>query len=250
MILRCDFHLHSCLSPCADLGMSPSAIAEAAHAAGLDAVALTDHNTARNTPAFAEACRRAGLRAFYGLEVSTVEEIHCIALFATPDAALAFGGSIYPHLPDFPNIPEKLGDQPVVDADENILDFEPRYLGSSTDIPYTVLPFLVESAGGLFWPAHIDRPASGVLGQLGTLPSESGPILEITRHHVPEMTAAYGATHTLLTASDAHFLPDIASNHTLIDFGDSAFSLPALRAALLRRAATPVFHPPAPAADD
>lgn len=233
----CDFHLHSCLSPCAALEFSPAALARAAKAAGLDAIALVDHNSARNTPAFAVACRREGLHALYGLEVCTAEEIHGLALFDAPEAALAFGAFLYDHLPDFPNVPGKLGDQPVVDEHDAILEFVPRYLGNATDIPFSQLPALVEGQDGLFIPAHIDRPAFGVLSQLGRLPPEAGPILEVTRRNLGAMQARYGSDHTLVTFSDAHQPGDIGRAATRIDA--PAFTLPALCAALLDRRATP-----------
>ena len=99
MKFLCDFHLHSCLSPCGSLDSSPASIARAAKAAGLDAVALTDHNRALNAPAFAACCRRENLHALYGMEICTTEEIHCLALFETPEAALGFGTHLYDHLP-------------------------------------------------------------------------------------------------------------------------------------------------------
>ena len=43
-----DLHIHSCLSPCASLDLSPREIVERAKAAGLDIIAVTDHNTAKN----------------------------------------------------------------------------------------------------------------------------------------------------------------------------------------------------------
>lgn len=216
--------------------MSPRAIAAAARQAGLDAIAITDHNTARNASAFAIACQREGLLAFYGIEVCTIEEIHCLALFETPEAAAHFGDYLYPLLPDFPNRPEKLGDQPVLDDDENILELIPRYLGNATSVPYSRLPSLVAGHGGLFIPAHIDRPASGVLGRLGHLPPESGSILEITPHHIDDMQRRFGGDHALLTFSDAHDLPAIGSFHTLIDMEE--FTLSALRDAIALRRLT------------
>ena len=236
----CDFHLHSCLSPCGSLDSSPAFIARAAKAAGLDAVALPDHTSALNTPAFAACCRRENLHALYGMEICTTEEIHCLALFETPEAALGFGTHLYDHLPDFRNIPGKLGDQPVVDENDIILELVERYLGNSTDIPFSQLPGLVAAHGGLFIPAHIDRTSCGVLSQLGVLPPESGPILEVTRHRLRAMQDAYGATHTLVTFSDAHHLADIGRAATRIAAAE--FTLPALRAALLARRATPVLN--------
>ena len=47
-----DLHIHSCLSPCADNDMTPSNIAGMATIAGVQIVALTDHNTVKNCPAF------------------------------------------------------------------------------------------------------------------------------------------------------------------------------------------------------
>lgn len=239
MKFLCDFHLHSCLSPCGTLDLPPSAIARAAKAAGLDAVALTDHNSARNAPAFASCCRREGLRALYGLEVGTIEEIHCLALFETPETALDFGSFLYDHLPDFRNVPEKLGDQAVVDENDNVLELVPRFLANATDIPFSQLPGLIEERGGLFIPAHVDRLSSGVLAKLGRLPPESGSILEVTRQRLPEMQARYGATHTLVTFSDSHRPADIGRTATAIEAG--SFTLSALHAALLAGRATPVI---------
>ncbi len=244
MNLLCDLHLHSCLSPCASLDMSPSAIAAAAKAAGLDAIALTDHNSALNTPAFAAACRRESLFALYGLEICTIEEIHALALFETPEAALGFGAHLYDHLPDFHNRPAQFGDQAVVDEHDNVLELVERYLGNATDLPFSHLPGLVAAHGGLFLPAHVDRPSFSVLSQLGLLPPESGPILEVTRHHLPDLLARYGASHTLVTFSDAHHPADIGSAATRIDL--DAFTLPALRNALLARRATPLLRPASP----
>lgn len=240
MAFLCDFHLHSCLSPCANLDLSPAALARAAKAAGLEAIALTDHNSARNTPAFAAACRREGLHALYGLEVGTIEEIHCLALFETPEAALDLGAFLYGHLPDFRNVPEKLGDQVVVDEHDNVLDQEPRFLANATDIPFSKVPALVAERGGLFIPAHIDRPASGVLAQLGYLPPEAGPVLEATRLRFDQMQARFGRTHTLISFSDTHRLDGLGRAATRIDA--DRFSLAGLREALLARRAAPIFR--------
>ena len=81
--MKFDLHIHSCLSPCANLEMSPGEIVARAKAAGMDGIALTDHQSARNCPAIAECANRAGLKCLYGLEVQTAEEVHTVALFDT-----------------------------------------------------------------------------------------------------------------------------------------------------------------------
>lgn len=224
MTLRCDLHIHSCLSPCASLDMSPAQIARHAKQAGLQVIALTDHNSARNTPAFQEACRREGIQALFGLEINTVEEIHCIALFGTPAAALAMGDYVYDHLPDYRHDPEKLGDQPIVNADNEIEAIEERYLGNATSIQFSDLPAIVRAHGGLFFPAHINRPSNGLLSQLGYFPPETGPILEIMPFQVEHMRAQYAADHQLLIHSDAHFPEQLGVHYSLIDFAHPAFA--------------------------
>ena len=232
--MLCDFHLHSCLSPCASLDMDPAEIARVAAERGLHAIALTDHNSARNAPAFAAACARHNLRALYGMEITTAEEIHCLALFDSPEAALAAGAEIEFRLPRFKNIPEKLGDQPVVDAEGNILDFVDNYLGSATDLPFSRLPAWVAERGGLFIPAHVDRPAFSVLSDL---PPEAGPVLEVTPRGLPAIAARF-PSHVLLTHSDAHQLDQVASARSSIPLPPgSPFTVPAIRDALLSASA-------------
>lgn len=45
-----DLHIHTCLSPCGSLEMSPSEIVRHSLAKGLDAIAITDHNTTLQCP--------------------------------------------------------------------------------------------------------------------------------------------------------------------------------------------------------
>jgi hypothetical protein len=204
--VRADLHNHSCLSPCGDLYASPSSIALTARNRGIDLLALTDHNSARNAPAFEEACRRVGLMALFGTETTSREEVHILSLFATVDAAEAWGDWVYQRLPDFEHDPERFGDQVVVDADENILDFEPRYLIPAIDASIDEIRQETLDRGGLIIPAHIDRTTNSLLSQLGFLPDLQFSALEITRW--PPATDPRG--HTLICDSDAHFVEDVA----------------------------------------
>ena len=76
--LLCDLHIHSCLSPCGSDDMTPSNICGMAMLKGLQMIAVTDHNTARNLPA-AQACAEAcGLLLIPGMEITTREEVHLL----------------------------------------------------------------------------------------------------------------------------------------------------------------------------
>ena len=48
MIFKADLHIHSVLSPCGDLEMSPSAIIAEAKSKGLNIIGISDHNSTRN----------------------------------------------------------------------------------------------------------------------------------------------------------------------------------------------------------
>ena len=78
-----DLHIHSCLSPCGDDDMTPANIAGMASLKGLTLLALTDHNSCRNCPAFFEACNAFGIVPVAGMELTTAEDIHLIVLFPT-----------------------------------------------------------------------------------------------------------------------------------------------------------------------
>ena len=48
MKIATDLHIHSTLSPCASLEMSPAAIVRRARELALDVIAVTDHNSVDN----------------------------------------------------------------------------------------------------------------------------------------------------------------------------------------------------------
>ena len=63
-------HIHSCLAPCADDDMTPANIAGMAALQGLNLVALTDHNSCKNCPAFFEAAKKQGIIPVAGMELT------------------------------------------------------------------------------------------------------------------------------------------------------------------------------------
>lgn len=218
-MVRADFHNHSCLSPCGSLELSPAVLVARAVEAGVGVLALSDHNTARNTPAFEALCRRAGIVALCGVEVTTQEELHCLCLFRDAASAVAFGQRIEDHLLKIPNKPEKWGDQVVVDADENVVDEVPYWLGTATDLPLTALGDWCLAADGLFIPAHIDRPSQSILSQLGYLPDLGYTALEVRRGTGGLDTG----THPLVTGSDAHYPDDVARRTCRLELDGPGF---------------------------
>ncbi len=85
-----DLHLHSCLSPCGDMDMTPNNLVNMAKLLGLDVIALTDHNTSLNCEAAIKVGEEVGVLVIPGMELTTSEDIHAVCLFPTLEKALAF----------------------------------------------------------------------------------------------------------------------------------------------------------------
>ena len=113
--LAYDLHIHSCLSPCGDDDMTPANIVGMAKVIGLDLIALTDHSSCKNCPAFAAAAAAYGMNVLFGMELTTAEEVHVLCYFPTLNDAMAFDAYVYGQLPDIPNTPALFGNQLIYD---------------------------------------------------------------------------------------------------------------------------------------
>ena len=208
--------------------MSPRTIVERARVAGLDCIALTDHNCVENLPAFHSTCVADGMSCLYGLEVSTEEEVHVLCLFDELDRALSFGRTIYSHLPDIQNDPDRFGDQPIIAEDEEVTGFADKLLINATDISFFDLVPMALDAGALCIPAHIDRPMYGAVAHLGFLPDLPYDAVGVVREVDPDIARRW----PVVQFSDAHYLDQIGCRFTEIETEN--FTVPALREAFQR----------------
>ncbi len=213
MSYRADFHIHSCLSPCASLEMSPAAIVRRAQDVGLDAIALSDHNCGFNLPAFGEICEREGMPCLYGLEATSLEEAHILCLFDQLEKATIWGDRVYESLPNIPNQLGRFGDQPIINADEEILGFAEKFLISASTFSISEMVQQVHALGGLCIPAHIDRQVYGIIAQLGFLPDEAFDAVELT----PKGARALARDYPIVRNSDSHQLESIGQAFTPLD---------------------------------
>jgi PHP family Zn ribbon phosphoesterase len=228
MNARIDFHVHSCLSPCASPEMSPRMIVARAKAAGLDCIALTDHSCVENLPAFHQACAEAGMACLYGLEATTAEGIHVLCLFDDQDLALDFGRMIYSRLPDRPIDQEHFGPQPIVNVDGEVTHYAGKSLANGTDISFCDMVPMALRVGALCIPSHIDRPMSGAISHFGFLPDLPYDAVEVSWEIDPEIARRW----PVVRFSDSHHPDHIGRRFTEIE--TEAFTVPALRDALRR----------------
>ena len=211
MSLLADLHNHSCLSPCGSLELSPRALADAAARRNVKVLALTDHNSSLNCPAFAKVCPPRGILPIFGLEATTQEEIHFLCLFTSCEASIAFSEYAYSILLPFPNVPEKAGDQVYVDEEDNIEGEVEYYLVNPLELTADSIGPKVLEYGGIVIPAHVDRPAFSMVSQLGVM--VKGPWAAVECVRLPPVFNAQALDtlgYPLITSSDAHYPEHVA----------------------------------------
>ena len=202
-----DLHIHSCLSPCADDDMTPANICGMAHIKGLDAIAVTDHNTARNLPYVKEAADYYGLILLPGMEITTKEEVHLLGYFRDVETAVEVGNIFTSHLPPMKNKPDYFGNQLVMNTDDEVVDVDEHLLIGSTDLGLAECTKIIRDHGGAAVPAHINR-GHGLLVNLGLFPEEPVfPVVEV-RPELPVNEKLISGKRRLWS-SDAHHLGDI-----------------------------------------
>lgn len=214
-MLSYDFHIHSALSPCGDMDMTPNNIVNMAKLLGLDAVAVTDHNSIGNAVSAMKAGERVGQCVIPGMEVETAEAVHVLTLYPSIDRAKPVADAVYSALPDIKNKPELFGKQAFMDEYDNIVGYEDRLLLSSTTITLGELLYIVKDVGGLFIPAHVDRHSYSILTNLGFIPEDLNvDIIEMSKNvadideylnNRPDLRGI-----RILRNSDAHYLEDIS----------------------------------------
>jgi 3',5'-nucleoside bisphosphate phosphatase len=222
-----DLHIHSVLSPCGDLDMSPRNIIRRAGEMQIDIIGITDHNSTRHGPLMRRLGRENGIFVLTGAEVTSREEVHCLSFFEDDKRLASFQRYLDDHLIPFPNDPLRFGHQIVVDQDDNILTEEKNLLIYSIDQTVNQIEEVVHLYNGLFIPAHINRERNSMTSQLGFVPSDIIiDALEISRHvsKVDFLQLHSGLEDfTFIQSSDAHFPEDIGRVYSVFRLKEISF---------------------------
>ena len=234
-----DLHIHSCLSPCADDDNTPNNLAGMGMLAGLGLMALTDHNSAKNCPAFFKAAEKVGIIPVAGMELETSEDVHVVCLFPTLEDALDFDEVVASRRLPIKNKPEVYGEQTIMDEDDNVIGSEELLLVVATTIPLDEVCGLCGEHNGVCYPAHVDRQSNGIISILGDIPPDL-PFSCAELHDLSladELSAKYPTLSRLmlLSSSDAHRLEDINDARHYIELASSPDNPDAVRKELIER---------------
>jgi len=197
--------------------MGARAIVGKATEHGLDAIGICDHNSSENVGAVVNAARDTRLKVLPGMEVTSKEEVHILALFDGLDKALCLQDIVYEHLRG-ENDPEAFGPQVVVNEDYDVLGFNNRLLAGATELSVDQVVDFIRGLDGLAIASHVDREAYGMIGHLGFIPEglhldalevSRNLSLEEARRRFPEYNH-----FAFVRSSDAHFLEDVGTAST------------------------------------
>lgn len=226
-LFRADLHIHTILSPCGDLSMSPVEIVEAALARNLNIIAITDHNSTLQAPLIRELGKERGLEVIMGAEITTREEAHCLVLIPNEDKRVLLQQYIENYLIKITNDIEKFGYQIVVDRAENIIEEYPWLLITAINQSIDEVAAFAHKHNGLFIPAHVTRPMYSIISQLGFIPQDiPADALELSKHTpLQEFAKKHELKKTLpiIRSSDAHFVADIGSVFTTFELKEATF---------------------------
>lgn len=225
---RGDLHIHTVLSPCGDLEMSPERIISEAKKQKLDFIGISDHNSTLNCEVISKVGQREGIFVLPGCEATTCEEVHVLTFFEGFDTLRIFQQYLDEHLLFLPNNPEILGYQLVVDEQEQILQEEERFLGTALTVGIEQLEQKVHELGGLVIPAHVDRPRNSLFSQLAFLPEgvrfDALQISKSAEEQPVREKYCIGNDITIVRFSDAHYPENIGEVSTFFEMEELSFS--------------------------
>lgn len=127
MLYAYDLHIHSCLSPCGSLDMTPNNIVNMSKIKGLDIIAVTDHNACDHVRTVYELGQQLGLLVLPGMEVQTKKKYTFYVISKASEDIESFDMALMPYKTKMPNNIKVFGQQSVLDAEDNFVRGRERF---------------------------------------------------------------------------------------------------------------------------
>ena len=211
--LSYDFHIHSCLSPCADDDMLPSNIVGMAVVAGLNAIALTDHNSCLHCRTAMKLGEEYGILVVPGMELCTREEVHVLCLFPEVEAAEEFGMLVEENMVHIPNQPKFFGNQLIYNELDELAGIKEELLLTASGYSFDELYDVLLTYQAVMVPAHIDKQSNSLIYQMGFVPENSRfscfELKDMGYLHEFRRRCPYLENCNVISDSDAHQLGSI-----------------------------------------
>ncbi|OQY08932.1 MAG: hypothetical protein B6I28_03895 [Fusobacteriia bacterium 4572_132] len=207
MKFTADLHIHSVLSPCADLLMTMDNIFKKLKENNIRIFSITDHNSNKNSEVFQKRAKKEGLLFIPGIEIQTSEEIHILAYFPSLKDLEKVTNIVYDCLPPIKNREEIFGYQLILDEDDEFIEKDEHFLATATNLSIEDTFKLIKENNGIVVPAHLDKTSS-LISNLGYIPSLNFDAFEIyIKHKIDYFKKEYSLDKPILSSSDAH-IPD------------------------------------------
>ena len=208
MRLHYDLHIHTVLSPCADVLMTPNNIFNMATLKGLDIIAITDHNSAKQLPICHELAKSYDLLFVPGIEVSVSEGFHVLCYFKSVEEALSFDKQLETYLIKETYDLACYGEQSMTDIEDQVVDTYPYLLSQATNLSFHGLLNLIKPYEAILAYAHVDRIKHSGLSYVHHYPLD---FIEISKHASDAFIEKNLLDrYPILINSDAHQITDIS----------------------------------------
>lgn len=207
-----DLHIHTALSPCADVLMSPNNILNMSFLKELNIIAITDHNSCLQLDVIEELKESFEMLIIPGAEIEVKEKYHVVCLFKTFDIARKFQKALNVYLDKKMHDEEIYGEQNLFDAfDDIISNYQVSLMGSS-NISLKDLSKIVKGLDGRMILAHIEKYGDDIFNKLKSDYQNIFDAIEVNASYdikkIEEKLNDF--SYLVLRNSDAHQITDIS----------------------------------------
>lgn len=205
-----DLHIHTALSPCADVLMSPNNILNMAYLKELNIIAITDHNSCLQLDVIEELKESYEMLIIPGAEIEVKEKYHVVCLFKTFDAARKFQKGLNVYLDKKMHDDKIYGEQNLFDVmDDIVSNYQVSLMGTS-NISLIDLKKIVRGLDGVLILAHIEKYPE-IIDKLNQEYQDVFDAIEVNANYdiTKISNQLSNLSYTILRNSDAHQICDI-----------------------------------------
>jgi len=199
--MRCyyDLHIHSVLSPCADVLMTPNNIFNMAMLKKLDIISVTDHNSLKQLEVCQELSKSYDFLFVPGVEVTVSEGFDVLIYFKNIEDALAFDLYLEKYLPKKTVDKNIYNEQTICDIYDQMIKTYPYLLSQRLNLSFNKLFKKINQFEHVIFFAHVDRYKELIKSWIEKYPNLG---VEYKKHILYK-------DKTYLINSDSHQITDI-----------------------------------------